>query len=361
METESAVLILPLWLRAAKTRVVTDLSSKRRRLACKCRGVWLAATRRCALAIGLLICCAATAQEFELDTNALRQFIGSAEQWAEENLDEDVLSALRETEREQVEQFLRGLELRLRGSNALELAELRNAAKSVLPLLEAHEESEPYAAWLRARLDYLEVAEELRRSTPAPTLPPPKLVPGKPPKPEPAVSTSAGRKAWQQQLARRPWPKAADEMVPKLKPVFERERVPAELVWLAEVESSFNPRARSPVGAAGMFQLMPATAKRFGLRRWPRDQRYQPEPSARAAAQYLRQLHAQFRDWPLAVAAYNAGEGTVQRLLDRHKARSFERIAPHLPAETQMFVPKVEATLRQREGVALAKLRAKGA
>ena len=142
----------------------------------------------------------------------------------------------------------------------------------------------------------------------------------------------------------------------KLKPVFAQERVPAELVWLAEVESAFDPRARSPVGAAGLFQLMPATAKRYGLRRWPWDQRYQPEPSARAAAQYLKQLHKQFGDWPLTVAAYNAGEGTVQKLLDRFNTRSFDRIATHLPAETQMFVPKVEATLMRREGVKLAKL-----
>jgi membrane-bound lytic murein transglycosylase D len=67
-------------------------------------------------------------------------------------------------------------------------------------------------------------------------------------------------------------------------------------------------------------------------------------------------LYRQFGDWRLALAAYNAGEGRVQRLLDRHKTRSFDRIARHLPAETQMFVPKVEATLLRREGVELAKL-----
>jgi membrane-bound lytic murein transglycosylase D len=94
------------------------------------------------------------------------------------------------------------------------------------------------------------------------------------------------------------------------------------------------------------------------LRSWPRDQRYQPEPSARAAAQYLRQLRAKFGDWSLAMAAYNAGEGTVQKLLERQKIRSFDQIATRLPAETQMFVPKVEATVLRREGVALTKLQA---
>jgi membrane-bound lytic murein transglycosylase D len=145
--------------------------------------------------------------------------------------------------------------------------------------------------------------------------------------------------------------------VPKLKSIFSSEGVPPELVWIAEVESSFDPRVRSPAGAAGMFQLMPATAKRYGLRTtWPFDQRLTPEPSARAAAEYLHYLHAHFKDWRLAVAAYNAGEGTVQNLLTRRTARTYDAIASKLPAETQMYVPKVEATLLRREGVKLAQL-----
>ena len=106
-----------------------------------------------------------------------------------------------------------------------------------------------------------------------------------------------------------------------------------------------------------MFQLMPATAKRYGLRTtWPFDQRLTPEPSARAAAEYLRSLHAHFKDWRLAVAAYNAGEGTVQNLLTRRTAGTYDAIASKLPAETQMYVPKVEATLFRREGMKLAEL-----
>ena len=110
-------------------------------------------------------------------------------------------------------------------------------------------------------------------------------------------------------------------------------------------------------GAAGLFQLMPTTAKRYGLRTtWPFDQRLTPEPSARAAAEYLRYLHGQFKDWRLAVAAYNAGEGTVQNLLTRRKAHTYDAIAGKLPAETQMYVHKVEATLMRREGIKLAEL-----
>jgi membrane-bound lytic murein transglycosylase D len=102
---------------------------------------------------------------------------------------------------------------------------------------------------------------------------------------------------------------------------------------------------------------MPATAKRYGLRTWPLDHRLRPDDSARAAAKYLDYLHAHFKDWRLALAAYNAGEGTVEKLLQRHKARTFDEIATHLPAETQMFVPRVEATLARREGVKLSQLR----
>jgi membrane-bound lytic murein transglycosylase D len=103
---------------------------------------------------------------------------------------------------------------------------------------------------------------------------------------------------------------------------------------------------------------MPDTAKRFGLSLWPRDQRYQPEPSATASAQYLKYLHDRFKDWRLALAAYNSGEGTVQKLLDRHKTGSYDAIAEHLPAETQMYVPRVEAILLRREGAKLEQLSA---
>lgn len=305
------------------------------------------------LPIVLLASGMARAQEWELDTNALREWIVAADEWAQENLDEDVLQALPSVDRGRVEQFLRNLQQQLQGQYVLDVASLKDAANALLPLLQLHEETQPYAAWLKSRLDYFEVAEELRRAAP-----PPKLIPDQPPKPLPNPSPEAGRKVWQKTVAPRPLPKGAETLVKQLKPVFAGEKVPPELVWLAEVESSFDPRARSPVGAAGLFQIMPATAKRFGLRRWPWDQRYQAQPSAQAAAKYLRILHRQFGDWRLAVAAYNAGEGRVQRLLDKHQTRSFDRIAPHLPAETQMYVPKVEATLLRREGVELAKLRA---
>ncbi|MEO6184259.1 MAG: transglycosylase SLT domain-containing protein, partial [Verrucomicrobiota bacterium] len=81
------------------------------------------------------------------------------------------------------------------------------------------------------------------------------------------------------------------------------------------------------------------------------------EKNARAAAHYLRQLRNRFGDWRLALAAYNAGEGRVAELLRKQKARTFDEIAHRLPAETQMYVPKVEATIRKREGRTLADLK----
>jgi hypothetical protein len=148
-------------------------------------------------------------------------------------------------------------------------------------------------------------------------------------------------------------PPEAREYVARLKPIFLAEGVPTELVWLAEVESGFDTLARSPIGAVGLFQLMPETAKSLGLALTPWDQRLQPERNARAAAQYLKFLHRMFHDWRLAVAAYNGGEGLVGRLLERRGAHSYDEIAAELPAETQRYIPKVEATILRREGIAL--------
>jgi membrane-bound lytic murein transglycosylase D len=286
----------------------------------------------------------AWAQDYDFD---LGTALDLANDWAAENLDPAALQSLREVDRERVENFLTGYLQSLQSSNVLELARLRATATNIIPILDRYEETAPYAAWLRSRVDYLEVAEELNRTLPK--------APPKPATPTNATITLE-RIVWTKKLADRPLPPGAAKYVPKVKPVFAAEKIPPELVWIAEVESNFDPDARSPVGAAGLFQIMPATAKQYGLRRWPFDQRYQPVPSARAAAKYLRALHRQFGDWLLAVAAYNAGEGRVRGLLTRHKAKTFDEIAGRLPAETQMYVPKVEAAVLRREGVKLSQL-----
>jgi membrane-bound lytic murein transglycosylase D len=99
---------------------------------------------------------------------------------------------------------------------------------------------------------------------------------------------------------------------------------------------------------------MPATAKELGLSTLLPDERTHPEKSAKASATYLRKLHARFGDWPLAIAAYNAGGGRISRALQKNKAKTFAEIAPSLPVETQMYVPKVLATLQVRAGKNLA-------
>ena len=282
----------------------------------------------------------------------LDDLMGSAQQWAKENLDDDTLRMLQDVDREKVKQFFGDIQKQLQGEYVIDLASLKDAARSILPLLEGYEDTQPYAAWLKSRLDYLDVADEFRL-----IIPPPKGVPGQPPPPTPNPAPKMEREIWVKKLADRPWPDSAKPYVSRLKPIFAAQKVPPELVWIAEVESSFDRRARSPVGAAGLFQLMPATAKRYGLSTWPLDHRLRPEESARAAAQYIGDLHSEFKDWRLALAAYNAGEGTVQRLLKQHKAKTFDAIATYLPAETQMYVPRVEATLARREGVKLSQLR----
>ncbi len=303
---------------------------------------------RCLVTLVLTCFFSAWAQD---DTITLDDLLQGGAQWLQQNLDEDVLRSLPEVDREKVQQLLKDLQQRFQGEYVIDLASLKTTAVAILPLLEQHEETRPYAAWLKTRLDYLEVAEQLRL-----IIPPPKVEPGQPPKPIPNPEPAVERKVWKTQLEKRPSPKGAQAYVPRLKPVFAAQSVPPELVWLAEVESSFDPQARSPVGAAGLFQLMPGTAKTLGLSLRPEDERLQPAKSADAAAKYLKHLHRRFKDWPLTLAAYNVGEGRLQSLLERHKARTFDQIATRLPAETQMYVPKVEATLLRREGVILSKL-----
>jgi membrane-bound lytic murein transglycosylase D len=301
--------------------------------------------------IGLVLMSPVLSLPAQEQSVTLDDLVQSAEQWAKENLDDDALRILQSADQKKVKEFLAELQKQLQSRYILDLAQLREAAEIIIPLLDRYEETVPYAVWLRTQLDYLEVAEQLRRLVPAP-----KPEPGRPAKPLPNPAPQVVREIWIKKVAERPSPKTAKGYVSTLKPIFSAQKVPPELVWVAEVESSFDPRARSPAGAAGLFQLMPATAKRYGLRTWPLDQRLKLEPSAKAAAQYLQYLHGNFKDWRLALAAYNAGEGTVERLMSRHKAKSYDGIAAYLPAETQMFVPRVEATLLRREGIKLAQL-----
>jgi membrane-bound lytic murein transglycosylase D len=156
---------------------------------------------------------------------------------------------------------------------------------------------------------------------------------------------------WVGRVRAQPRPARADEFVADMKKIFAAEGVPAELAWIAETESMFNPDAESPAGARGLYQFMPVTAKAQGLSLFPFDERTHPEKSARAAASLLRRLHGLFGSWPLTLAAYNAGEGRIRRTLKAQNAITFAGIADALPAETRLYVPKVLATVSVREGM----------
>ena len=131
------------------------------------------------------------------DAVTLEDVMQSADQWAKENLDEDALRALQDVDREKVKQVFKDIQKQLHGAYVLDLASLKDAAKAILPLLEGYEDTQPYAAWLKAQLDYLDVADEFRRS-----LPPPKAVPGQPPKPAPNPAPKAERADLDQEARR---------------------------------------------------------------------------------------------------------------------------------------------------------------
>lgn len=252
---------------------------------------------------------------------------------------------------EEVESFLADIEEDLADGNVQRLAAYAPEAKLALHALRHFEGGAPLADWLAPRIDFLVAAEEIQETSPQPAPPPPKepRAPAAPPKIAPAPQFT--QEYWNEAVAGRARPKQADRYLPVFKKAFSSKGVPPELAWLSEVESSLNLNARSPVGAYGPFQFMPATAERFGLRVGSPDDRAHPRKSAEAAASYLGILYKQFQSWPLALAAYNAGEGRVGRALKAAGVTTFEELSPHLPAETRMYVPKVLATIGARESI----------
>jgi hypothetical protein len=133
---------------------------------------------------------------------------------------------------------------------------------------------------------------------------------------------------------------------PVLEPILREEGVPPEVSSIVLVESGAVPTALSPKGARGIWQFMPDTARRYGLAvSRDRDERLDIYKSTRAAARYLRELYAQFGDWSLVFAAYNAGEPTVQRAIHRSGTTDFAQLNRLLPAETRSYVPAVWASI----------------
>jgi hypothetical protein len=140
--------------------------------------------------------------------------------------------------------------------------------------------------------------------------------------------------------------------LPRLREIMAEEGLPENLALLPAIESGFRPKARGHFGDVGMWQLRKPTAKRFGLVvKESCDERLDPFRSSQAAARYLRYLHRRYRDWPFALAAYNAGEGRVDRARKRHPGASFWQLASqgHLPATSKHFVPRFFAIVRVSE------------
>ncbi|MDE2454165.1 MAG: transglycosylase SLT domain-containing protein, partial [Burkholderiales bacterium] len=126
----------------------------------------------------------------------------------------------------------------------------------------------------------------------------------------------------------------------------KRRKMPVELALLPFVESAFNPQAMSVARAAGMWQFTPGTGRHFELKQnLFRDDRRDVLASTRAALDYLQRLHDMFGDWSLALAAYNCGEGTVQRAIDRNRRAGLptDYESLRLPEETRNYVPKLQA------------------
>jgi membrane-bound lytic murein transglycosylase D len=127
---------------------------------------------------------------------------------------------------------------------------------------------------------------------------------------------------------------------------LEKRGMPTELALLPFIESAFNPQAMSVARASGMWQFMPATGKDFDLKQnLFRDDRRNVLASTRAALDYLQMLQRQFGDWQLALAAYNWGQGNVQRALDRNLKAGLpgDYESLRMPDETRNYVPKLQA------------------
>ncbi len=148
-----------------------------------------------------------------------------------------------------------------------------------------------------------------------------------------------------------------------LEPILRQEGVPAALAAVVVVESGGQATALSPKGARGLWQLMPETARRYGLVvTAERDERLDLVKSTRAAARYLRDLYAQFGNWGTALAAYNAGGKLVAGILQRSGGNDFQALSRsrRLPDETRTYVAAVLAAMRWFDGALQTSVNSKG-
>jgi len=122
---------------------------------------------------------------------------------------------------------------------------------------------------------------------------------------------------------------------------LQKYNLPRELKGMVIIESRCNIKVKSPSGAVGLWQFMPATARKYGLKIDNYvDERCDPYKSTSAAMKYLSDLYARFGDWTVAIASYNCGEGTMQKAMRKAKSKNFWKLRKDLPKETQRYIPK---------------------
>ena len=128
--------------------------------------------------------------------------------------------------------------------------------------------------------------------------------------------------------------------------IFREEGIPENVAWLGQVESTWKPTALSWAAASGLWQFIPGTGARYGLRRTAYvDERNSFDEATRASARYLKFLFNRYGNWELAMAGYNCGEGNVDRAIARSGQRNFWAAYPFLPRETRNYVPNILATI----------------
>lgn len=139
------------------------------------------------------------------------------------------------------------------------------------------------------------------------------------------------------------WLKRSGKYINLMKAILKEKDIPEEIVFLPIIESGFNPYAYSPKRAAGYWQFIDSTAKKYGLEiNWWKDERRDPIKSTMAAADYLKDLYEIFGSWELAIAAYNAGEGKIRRALRKTKTDDYWDLqkTKYIKRETKNYVPK---------------------
>lgn len=141
------------------------------------------------------------------------------------------------------------------------------------------------------------------------------------------------------------WLSRSTAYLPMIQTVFRNHGLPQDLAYKAMIESGFNPRAVSHANAVGMWQFMHHTGSRYGLKRntWV-DDRMEPKKATEAAAKHLKRLYNHFKDWRLVVAAYNCGQGRMDRAIKESKTQDFWNI-DSLPKETRNHLPKFMAAI----------------